>query len=200
MPKNIKPPKNQTETEELTLREIKFQNSKLPKPAIIATSVILILLALSALFLFKSKSPASKKTSQTTSTQKKNESTQESQLRTIYEKKENIPLAGITPRYSIYEDSTAGYRFAYPVGFNASPTANQVEIVPTTGAGKIILSTSPSLSVTVQTAGATPKQVEFLNSSADFIKNSFQFIKPTSYDKNQLQQRFSQGNNNLGKY
>ena len=169
-----------------------------------ASSLILILTTASAagFLILKSKLPSEIATITNPEPPSSSQSTQEAKLKEIYEKEKSVTLnKNFVPRYSVFQDDTIGFKIAYPVGFNAVSTDSGVRIAPTSGKGEIILSVSNGTSdFKIITDGLNPKETDTLYTAADFIKSTYQSVDTTTYNKEELQKRFSQGNENLGKY
>ena len=97
-------------------------------------------------------------------------------LKEVYEEEKGIPLGDFVPRYSTFENSDYGYRFAYPVGHDYIWNGNVVEILPKSGKGKIIVSAQGThFEVRIESQGASDEELAILNLSADFIRQTFEF-------------------------
>lgn len=217
-PKKVTLPKRKVAAKKLPTREktLKLrkiddeelsQSAKSNKFKYLAIALILISVVSGGLFVFKEKLPfkpllPNKVTNITNQGPSPSpQSTQEAKLTQIYEKEKNIPLKNFTPRYNVFEDAIIGFKIAYPVDFNAVSLDNGVKITPEKGGGEInVYVAKGSFDVKLSTAGASAKQVEILNDTVAFIKSTFTFTQPEVYNRQNLQQRFSQGNSNLGKY
>lgn len=163
--------------------------------------LILIAAAATGFFFFKPKLPNKISNIINQKPSPSPQSTQEAKLTEVYEKQKGIELKNFTPRYNVFEDAIIGFKIAYPVGFNAVSLDNGVKLTPENGGGEInVYVTKGSFDIKLSSTGTNPKQIEILNDTAAFIKSTFQFTQPEVYNRQNLEQRFSQGNNNLGKY
>ena len=161
----------------------------------VLAAIFLILAAVAASVFFPLKPKASIKSANTAAPSAPPQSTQEAKLTQVYEKEKNIPLKNFTPRYSVYEDASVGFKLAYPVGFNVTTQDYGVKITPATGTGSIDVYVSNGNSkFQVNSAGANAKDTDVLNTAADFIRGTFQFTQPQTLDKNALQERFGGAN------
>ncbi|GEM_PF-5256704 len=211
-PKKVTLPKRKLAAKKLPTREktLKLrkiddeelsQGSKNNRIKYLSLLTIFLILAAGALTVYFVKKPGVFRTNVSNTQPSPPQSTQETKLTQIYEKEKNIPLKNFTPRYNVFEDAIIGFKIAYPVGFNAVSLDNGVKITPEKGNGEITVYVAKgSFDVKLSAAGTSQKQVEILNDTAAFIKSTFAFTQPEVYDRKSLQQRFSQGNNNLGKY
>ena len=159
----------------------------------LAVFLILIATATGGLFVFKDKLPfkaslPGKITSIISQEPSpKPQSTQEAKLTQVYEKEKNITLKNFTPRYSVYEDAS--------VGFNPIVQDYGVKITPANGIGSIdVYASNGNSKIQVNTAGASTKDADILNTAADFIRGTFQFTQTQILDKKALQQRFGGAN------
>lgn len=93
----------------------------------------------------------------------------------------------------MYENLSLGYQFAYPDGFQiVPPTYNQIEIVPNSLRGKIVIRiVNKSVAGTVVGDDLTPDEIILLNRTKEDIEDSFTFITP-KYSDQELQERFKQ--------
>lgn len=168
---------------------------------------LLLIAAVAAIFVFKPKLPGplaailNRQSAGQGNPQGNNppQSTQEAKLVEVYEKQKGIELKNFSPRYSVFENADLGYRFAYPVGFGVTPVDNNAEIKPNTGSGKILVIVS-SNSFKAEVSGASGKDLDVLNTAADFIRGTFQFKAAKSYSQSELGKRFGDANQGTGAY
>lgn len=194
-----KKPIAQTEVQEETSIE-ESQSFGPDKRRYLISAVILTIAAVGIFQIVKSKQAQNNTPPQQTSSTF--EATQEAKLIEVYEKEKNVDLnKNFVPRYSVFQDDIIGFKIAYPVGFTAASTDTGVVITPTSGKGSITLTVTGSKgNFTTNTGGLSGKEADILNTAADFIKSTFLTIEPKTYNKTELEKRFSQGNENIGKY
>lgn len=115
------------------------------------------------------------------------------ELKKVYEKQSGTKLSeDFSGRYSIFEDSNLGFRIAYPVGFTASSTGNGVSVKPESGGGSInVVVNNGSHEVTSNKNGLDEKQTEIIETTSNFIKDSFELTE--GQNQEQLKDRFSNG-------
>lgn len=112
-------------------------------------------------------------------------------LRDVYEEEKDISLDGVSLRYSVFENATYGYRFAYPVGFTYDWQGMSVLLTPKSGKGSIAASISGnSPSIESNTAGLDEQSTEVINSAAQFIRQTFEFTTPISGNREDVVDRF----------
>ena len=130
------------------------------------------------------------------------EATQEAKLIEIYEKEKNVDLnKNFVPRYSVFQDDIIGFKIAYPVGFTTTSTDTGVLVTPTSGKGSITLTViNGNGDFKTNTSGLSAKESEILNAAADFVKSTFVLTSKPSHGSQELQKRFSQGNENVKPY
>ena len=99
------------------------------------------------------------------------------------------------------ENKDAGYIVKYPTNFDVIYTQNGVEFTPKQSPGKITLDIVDGIAkVNIQTEGANQSQLSMLNSTAQTIKDTFQFTKQTPVDKTNTDKRFENINFDPNKY
>lgn len=157
------------------------------------------------IFLSKSTLPINEETAPQASQEPEQGSTlaasEEAKLKDYYKDEKKVDLGAYNARYSIFENSSLGYRFKYPVGFKTQDENGNVVLSKNNGEGNIILIVkNNSFEVTTVSNSNTPNGSMSLEDAAEFIKKTFEFIPQQNYSQKQLQERFSQGNENIGKY
>ena len=166
---------------------------------------IVLLTIVIGIFLLKSTLSTSKETAPQTSQEPEKGSTlaasEEAKLKDYYKDEKKVDLGAYSARYSVFENSSLGYRFKYPVGFKAQDENGNVVLSKNDGGKSIILIVkNNSFEVTTVSNSAAPDESMSLEDAAEFIRKTFEFIPQANYTQKQLQERFSQGNENIGKY
>lgn len=153
----------------------------------------LLVLILAGFLILKSKD-SPKTTSSTASRDTSPQSTQEAKLEDFYKEAKGVDLKNFVPRYSIYEDSGMGFKVGYPVDFTPTSQSYGLRLTPTNNIGSIdVYASQSSPQVKVNAGGLSSKELEALNSAADFIRSTYQSVTPTTYNQSTLKQRFSNG-------
>lgn len=97
-------------------------------------------------------------------------------LKEVYEKEKGISLGEFAPRYSIFENTDYGYRFAYPVGFSYQWNRESVAIIPKSNKGRItVTGKNGTFDVKVDSSGTSEKEAEIVQAAAEFIRQTFEF-------------------------
>lgn len=174
------------------------------KNTVFLLGIILLIIGI-GVFLSKSTSTISKETSPQASQGPEKGSTlaasDEAELKKYYQDEKKVDLGSYSARYSVFENSSLGYRFKYPVGFNAQDENGNVVLSNNGGKRSIIVIVkNHTFEVTPISSTDTPNGNISLEDATEFIKKTFEFIPPVNYSQKQLQERFSQGNGNVGKY
>lgn len=96
--------------------------------------------------------------------------------------------------FSIYEDLKAGFKFAYPEGFRIRSLDNQIEVLPPSGKGKIIIQiTDNSFEAEIVEdnllTNLPPEESVILQNAENMIRDTFKFTGQ-KYSEKELFERF----------